>query len=204
MRGERSCLLLLNGELRSPALVKKAARRARGVICCDGGARHAAELGLEPDFIVGDMDSLPRPLPSFKRVLYFCDFDVDRSDFEKGLELARELGCRKACVAGAVGGRLDHTLVNLALIERYSAALDIELLDGASARLLGPGRHALAVPRGRTFSLLAAPKALVTLSGARYALSRAGLVPGSRGLSNVSLGAPVLTVHEGRLWVLAV
>ncbi len=203
MKAERSCLILLNGELAPSAALRRLARSARGVLCADGGLRHAAALRLRPDFVVGDMDSLPKPLPRFPDAVYWCDFDADRSDFEKALDLALDLGCERAYVAGALGGRLDHMLVNLALVERYSARLDVELVDASGrARLLGPGRHALETPRGRSFSLLAAPKAVVTLAGARYPLRRFRLEAGSRGLSNVALGRPALTVHKGRVWAL--
>lgn len=44
--------------------------------------------------------------------------------------------------------------------------------------------------------------AVVTLSGARYELSRFTLVAGSRGLGNSARGNPRLTMHEGRLWLI--
>lgn len=201
MPADKAALILLNGEIADPALVRRAARRCRGIVCADGGLRHAAALKLRPDFVVGDMDSLPHPLPRQRGLVYWCDFDEDRSDFEKALGFAADLGCARAYVAGAMGGRVDHALVNLGVAERYSGPLDLVLLDCGAARLLGPGRHRLGFSRGR-FSLLAAPRAVVTLSGARYELSRFTLVAGSRGLGNSARGNPLLTVHEGRLWLI--
>lgn len=198
---ERSCLILVNGELGRAAEVKAAAKRARGILCCDGAARHAAALKLEPEFVVGDMDSIQRPLPRWKRTIYWCDFDADRSDFEKALELALDMGCERAYVAGALGGRLDHAMINLAVAERFHGAIDVILVGQGRAELLGPGRHVLAVPRGATFSLLAAPAAIVTVKGAKYPLKKAALARGSRGLSNVATAKLALTVHEGRVWL---
>lgn len=198
---ERSALIFLNGEVPEPALARRAARRARGVICADGGLRHALALRVAPDYVVGDMDSLPRPLPKDPDILYWCDFDEDRSDFEKALGFAADMGCTRAYVAGALGGRADHALVNLGVCERYSGPLELVLLDRGAARLLGPGRHALGLSRGR-FSLLAAPRAVVTLENARYTLSRFALESGARGLGNAARGRPRLTVHEGRVWAI--
>jgi hypothetical protein len=45
--------------------------------------------------------------------------------------------------------------------------------------------------------------ARVTLSGVRYPLSRAVLLPGSRGLSNVARGSVSLVVHSGRVWAMS-
>ncbi len=150
------------------------------------------------------MDSLPRPLPPLKRVLFCCDFDRDRSDFEKALGLAARLGCRPVYVAGALGGRTDHALVNLALIEKYALSLELVLLDRGWSRLLGPGSWRFPRPRGSLFTLLAAGgKARVSLSGALYPLRLKTLEPGSRGLSNGAKGPISLTVHQGKVWFIA-
>lgn len=197
----RWALIVLNGPIGSPALVRKAARLSRGVICADGGLSRAVELGLKPDFVVGDMDSLPRPLPRLPKTTFWCDFDQDRSDFEKSLEFARRIGCDAAFVAGATGGALDHALVNAALLERC-AGLELTLLDRGVGRLLGPGRGTVALKKGERFSLIAASTgAVVSLSGARFALAKAKLAPGSRGLGNEAKGAIVLTIHAGRTWL---
>lgn len=200
---ERSVLLFLNGELREPAAAKALARLVDAVVCADGGARHAKALGLIPDVIVGDMDSLPRPLPrSWKKTAYLCDFDENRSDLDKALDFLESSGISKAWIAGALGGGLDHELVNLAALESRGGKLELVVIGGGTARLLGPGRHALDLRRGERFSLLAAPRANATLTGARYGLRREALTRGSRGLGNRALGRTVLTVHTGRVWLI--
>ncbi|MEK7858750.1 MAG: thiamine diphosphokinase [Elusimicrobiota bacterium] len=196
-------LLLLNGALPDPRLVKRLAADCRGVLCADGGARHAAALGLEPDFIIGDMDSLPKPRPRWKKTVYWCDFDPDRSDFEKALGFALDIGCAQLFVAGALGGRLDHAMVNLALARSYSEKLEIVLVDRGTARLLKPGRYRLPLRRGDTLSLLAASdKTRLSATGLRFPLKKTPMAPGSRGLSNVARGPVSLTVHSGSVWAM--
>ena len=197
-------LLFLNGELENPAAVRRIARSGAAILCADGGVRHAAALGLTPRLILGDMDSLPRRLPHWKETVYLCDFDQNASDFEKSLRFAARRKVRKVWVAGIAGGRLDHLLVNLALLESYSAVLRLELADG-SARILGPGRHVLPSKPGQRLTLMpAAPQAKVTATGLRYPLSGEVLGRNSRGLSNKAMGKSVrLRVHTGRLWVLS-
>lgn len=198
-----SALILLNGELRDPGRARAAARRADAVICADGGARHAAALRLVPDYIVGDMDSAPKRHPkSWTKTDYRYDFNPERSDLDKALDLARSLGVRRAWVAGVLGGGLDHELVNLAALEEGAAGLDLTVIDGGSARLLGPGRHRLALKKGARFSLLAAPRARLSLTGARFTLKNELLRRGSRGLGNRAEGAVLLTILKGRAWVI--
>lgn len=199
----KSVLILLNGELRDLKPVRAAARRADVVICADGGSRHAAALRLTPDFIVGDMDSLPRPLARFwSGITFVNDSDQSRSDLDKALDLARRLGVKRALIAAARGGGLDHELVNFAALEEGARGLELAVIGGGVARLLGPGRHRLPLKRGARFSLLAAPRARVSLVGACYTLKNEVLRRGSRGLGNRAEGKVVLTVREGRIWVI--
>ncbi len=198
-----TAVVLLNGELRDPKSVRAAARAADFLLCADGGARHAIGLGLAPDWIIGDMDSLPKPLPkSWKKTLYWCDFDPERSDLDKALEFARSLGAGEALIAGVLGGGLDHELVNFAALEESAHGLALTVIDGGRARLLGPGRHRLPFRKGQRFSLLAAPRARLTLNGARFPLKNEILRRGSRGLGNRAEGATVISVREGRVWVI--
>ena len=200
---KKTALLLLNGELRAPKEVRAASRRADFLLCADGGARHAVGLGLTPDWIIGDMDSLPKPLPkSWKKTLYWCDFDSERSDLDKALEFACSLGATSVEVAGAFGGGLDHELVNFAALEESAQGLDLSVIDGGTARLLGVGRHRLGFKKGERFSLLAAPRARLRLTGARFVLKNEVLRRGSRGLGNRAEGPVVLAVRAGRVWVI--
>jgi len=200
----KPALLLLNGELGSPAKVRKLAKRANTLVAADGGARHAKRLKLEPDLVIGDMDSLPKPLPKWKSTDFCCDFDEDRSDFEKALEYLEGMDAGPVWIAGAMGGRLDHTLVNLSIIERWSKRLPLELVDGGSARIAGPGRHVFATAKGATVTLLPAGQSCrLTTKGLKYPLKDETLRRGSRGLSNRTCAKEfALRIRSGRLWVL--
>lgn len=195
----KSALILLNGELRDPRAARAAARKADWLICADGGARHAEALRLKPDFVVGDMDSVG-PVRRSSGITFINDPDSNRSDFDKALALAKRLGAARVFVAAARGGSLDHELVNVGVLEK--TGLDAFVIDGGTARLVGPGRHRFSFEKGARFSLLAAPSARLTLAGARFGLKNERLVRGSRGLGNSALGPVVLTVREGKVWVI--
>lgn len=109
-------------------------------VAADAGLLLALELGIEPDLVVGDMDSLAdrslldRFLPD--RVLRFPT-DKDETDTEIGLRVLRERGCGEVTIAGGGGGRVDHLLAIAALFERENPPrrwvtdrADIRLVEG--------------------------------------------------------------------------
>ncbi len=106
----------------------------------DAGLSLALELGIEPDLVVGDMDSLADRslLDRFPpdRVLRFPQ-DKDETDTEIGLRLLRERGCSDVTIAGGGGGRVDHLLAIAALFDRddpprrwVTDTADIRLIEG--------------------------------------------------------------------------
>jgi thiamine pyrophosphokinase len=199
----RPALLILNGPVADAAAVKKRAAAAGLVVCADGGAKVAQRLGLQPRVVIGDFDSLPKPLPKWKGTTYLFDGDEDLSDFEKALRFLKEGGVSAAWVVGIWGGRPDHQLVNLAVFERWSKRLSLAAVDPGYCLVAGKGRHRVPCPAGATLSLLpTGPSAVVSASGLKYPLRRTRLERSSRGLSNQAVSSPVeLEVHSGSVWL---
>lgn len=200
----RPALLILNGPQPPRARVQALARRVSLIVAADGGLGRAIRLGIRPRVVVGDMDSLPKPLPRWPQTAYWCDFDPEASDFEKALRFLRDSGARPVWVTGAFGGRADHQLVNIALAERHGAPLGLTLVDAGSMSVVaGPGRHLLKCRKGETISLLpASPGCRVRARGLRWPLRGERLNRSSRGLSNRAARASVtIEVLSGRLWI---
>lgn len=108
------------------------------VICADYGMHHATKLGIEPDIIVGDFDSISKEeLLSFtNRGIKIIKFppEKDMTDTEIAVQKAIELGANKIDIYGGIGSRLDHTLGNVQLL--YGL-----LIKGIEARLLNPNNE---------------------------------------------------------------
>jgi thiamine pyrophosphokinase len=172
------------------------------VIAADGGARHAASLGLRIDRWVGDGDSVtPTDLDDLRARGVPIDLvaaDKDESDTELAIEAAVAGGADDVTILGAFGGRrLDHAIANLALLAHPAlAGRHAELLDGAArVRLVrAPGQDGGGVVRplpGRVGDLVslipfAGDAEGITTSGLHYPLTDETLVLGSaRGLSNI-------------------
>jgi len=174
------------------------------VIAADGGLRHTQALGLEPDVILGDFDSLGY-VPADGQV-----FPVEKDDTDSMLavRLGLERGCDRFVLYGALDGpRPDHTLANMQtlcfLAER-----------GASGHLAGLTHRVSVVRDGAlTFPAEAAGTVSVfclgsdahgvTLEGLYYPLRNGTLTAGHPlGVSNHFTGKPAtVAVAKGTLVV---
>ena len=85
------------------------------VIAADRGYAVARSLGIVPDLVVGDFDSLGEA-PDADGIVRL-EVRKDDTDLEHAVRLALEKGYRELIVYGAVGGVLDHTLGNIAVAE---------------------------------------------------------------------------------------
>lgn len=115
------------------------------VIAVDGGLEAVKALGLEPDMIVGDFDTVKPAVLEYYRSREHIVWDThepekDETDTELALMKAQATGCTHIVVLGATGGRMDHMLGNIHLlfpclqkgIEAYilDAQNRIYLIDG--------------------------------------------------------------------------
>ncbi|MDT8324362.1 MAG: thiamine diphosphokinase [Bacteroidota bacterium] len=177
-------LLLCNGEMAASDVVRHLASLAHTVVCADGGANVALALGLRPDIIVGDFDSI-----SSEAEEAFAAQGVDMrrmarqddTDFEKALTLLRERGTRRVVVLGVTGKLLDHTLGNISILHRYLSSMRIVLFDPHfRVDVLQQGGSFRSRP-GDRISIVPLPVAeRVSYSGLRYPLDAATLTFGAR------------------------
>lgn len=193
----KRALIFANGEFNHPETVREYLRNDDLLIGADGGTRHLQALGLTPDVLIGDFDSLsPDMIASLKmqgvETIRHSDHK-DYTDLELALRLAAERGVKQALVFGAVGARWDQTLANLLL--PAAAGLDqveIRLIDGPQevALLSGGGSIQIHGHAGDTFSLIpiGGDAVGITTENLEYPLDGDTLNFGeTRGVSNVLL-----------------
>ena len=216
-------IIVADGDVRQgPALSLALARPVEAgsssplVVAADGGALKAISLGLQPDLVVGDGDSLaPERIAELRRdgvEVIVHPADKDESDTELAVREALARGASSVVIVGAFGGaRLEHSVANLLLLTLPElAGLDAALVDGPStARAIGvdgPGHVLVTGQAGDYVSLLPLSEGVdgVTTEGLRFALRDAALVQGStRGLSNELLVARgAVHTRSGRLAVI--
>ena len=173
------------------------------LIAADGGLKHMESLGVTPNAIIGDFDSL-NYIPTGAEV-----FPVEKDDTDMMLAIKKglERGCREFHLYGGTGGRRsDHTVAN------YQALLYLAR-RGARGWLYGNGEIYTAVcGKGEiTFPAradgilsvfcLGELAAGVTIRGAHYSVENAVLTPDfPLGCSNHFIGRPItVSVERGDL-----
>jgi thiamine pyrophosphokinase len=126
-------LIFANGELPNLEAARQLLLADDFVICADGGTRHALALGLIPQVIIGDMDSLPE---NFKSSTFTGEFiqvssDKNETDLELALKYALAFHPHAILIIASLGGRLDQILGNISLITDLKlSTFDIRLSDG--------------------------------------------------------------------------
>jgi thiamine pyrophosphokinase len=178
------------------------------LICADGGARHVHALGLTPDLIVGDMDSLDGDLQRFfvakgSRILRYPQVK-DETDSRLALEMAFMMAPDEIRVYGALEARIDHTLANLSLLlAAADKGIETRLLNEWCELFLIRHRAVIEGAIGQTVSLFAfgADATGVTLAGFEYSLKDAMISPARPiGVSNRLTSAQgVVSVTSGDL-----
>lgn len=122
-------------------------------ILCDCGMRHCAPLGIKPDLIVGDFDSSENPLLPVETIV--LPHVKDDTDTMYAVKEALRRGFKDFLLLGVVGGRLDHTLANVYILQylknRGCRALIID--DYSEMELVG-SEHAFIGPQYPYFSLV--------------------------------------------------
>lgn len=118
----RRCLILTGGRMDLDFVAGYLAEETfQKIIAVDGGLAAARSLGLEPDMVVGDLDTVDPETVAFFRTREHIVWDVynpekDDTDTELAITKALALSCDEAVLLGATGGRLDHMLGNIHLL----------------------------------------------------------------------------------------
>ncbi len=190
----KRAIIVANGRMEKPLPSVLSIKKTDLIIAADGGIHNCIALGLRPEVIIGDLDSMTtdeisayrsssveiNPYPSHK----------DETDLELALQYAVNALAHETIILGALGARWDMTFANVLLIAhpRFSG-LNIRLLDGAQEIFLLQGGKRLDLDHraGDAISLipLCGDAGGIITHGLEYSLNDENLQFGSpRGVSN--------------------
>ena len=203
----RACILT-GGTLGDISRVSARIPRMDYVVCADEGLYYAEGLGLIPDRVVGDFDSVdPALLDQYRdKGIAIDEYPVhkDETDTQIAADSLLAMGASEIWLIAGAGTRLDHSYANLMLLFRMAE-------KGARARLINQynlitpilDEHDIYGEEGQIVSFLPfGGEAVVdTATGLSYSLTGLRLpMTEPVGVSNVMTGEKAhVRLKKGRL-----
>lgn len=182
------------------------------VVAADSGVDSAFALGLSPDVVIGDLDSISASGLARVRdtnvTVFESPADKDLTDTELALAHLIDIGATHAVLLSPGGGRLDHAHgLFAALANPMLAGVAIEAVIGsAHVTVMHGGSQRVVQRRGSHLAALHAMNGVargITTSGFRWNLTDEDLAPwASRGVSNEMTGEHAnVSLDDGALLV---
>lgn len=169
------------------------------IVAADSGADRLLRLGVQPEAVIGDMDSISR---SAKTRLQGCLFPVaeqETTDFDKALRL---IAAPFVLGLGFAGARLDHGLAVLNALVRHPDRRCF-ILGPQDVTFLCPPEVRLDLPAGTRLSLFPMGAVAGTSTGLRWPIQGLGFTTdGMIGTSNKVTGPVQLTFDAPKMLVI--
>ena len=207
-------IIFANGELPDLNKARRLLHTDDYIICADGGTQHALALAVQPDLILGDMDSLDKE--QFQRLqnagvaIELYPRDKNETDLELAIQRAIALTPTQIIIIAALGGRLDQTLANISLLSDLRlSTFDVRLDDGVEEISICRDQVQVHGRSGDLVSLIPWQGAVseVETVNLKWALHKETLYPDqTRGISNemidhtasISIGSGLLLIVHRR------
>lgn len=198
-------ILIANGRIMNPAVYKMFAPENAKIIAIDGGANQCTNLGVKPDYLIGDFDSIDPEIKSkFPDARVVHRPEQDLTDMEKALELAVQLNPSRIIIFSAFGDRTDHSAGNLLIFQNLSGNIPLEVIDNyGRLRILRPGINVIKNKTGKTVSMFSyRPVKNLNITGFKYGINMESHRDSFIGISNVYESAScTVTFDEGVLFI---
>ena len=178
-------------------------------IAADSGYKHALELSVKPDLLIGDFDSIENDtvLPNdTERITLPCEKDC--TDTQAAFDAAVERGYDTIIIIGGLGTRLDHSLSSCAILEKMKKMRIHGYITNGRNRVRYLENDSLLIAKSdyKYFSLVALDRVCkgVSIDGGKYPLKNAKLFREEQfAVSNEIVGnVALISVKKGALLVI--
>ena len=198
-------VILANGDVPRHPTPRKLLAGVPLLVCCDGAVATAIALGREPDFVVGDGDSISPSDRSSLGSRFIHVAEQETNDLSKAFDFA----CRHAAqhcatcriaIIGATGLREDHTIGNIFRLADFAAIVpDTVLYTDTGTFAVVRGRRSFACTRGEAVSVFAPVHGtVVTSQGLQWPLDGVSLDALWSGTLNRTTGSAFVIHTNGR------
>lgn len=196
------------------------------IILADNGYKYGKAMNLNPDFLIGDFDSMSsqdnveiessinstnfQTKNMFSKLLKIINLpkEKDLTDTHAAVDLAINEGCNDITILGGLGGRFDHSIGNISLLNKYSSLKNIEIriLDGQNLiYILNPGSYKIEKLNFKYISFFSFGGPVINLSvnHVKYPIYKTTLVNDSTRFLSNEIIEDFCNIHfeEGKLLV---
>lgn len=203
-------IIICSGQIRDYAFFDAIIKDSDYIICADGGSRHAFQMKIKPDIIIGDLDSIAKEYIDYYnsidvKIIKFPS-DKDKTDTQLCIEYAMHFS-NEIILIGATGNRIDHMLANISLLKMgIDRGKSIRIIDENNEIYLIDNKLTIKGAKDELISLLPISERVegVTIVGSHYELKKAFMELGNPyGVSNYFLGNEInITIEKGYLLVI--
>lgn len=203
-------VIISSGEITDYGFCHDIVQSADKIICADGGTRHALNMGLTPDIIIGDMDSSAAGYIEYfrKRGVEVVTYPVekDKTDTHICIEYALDFST-EIILIGATGSRIDHMLANISLLKLgIERKVPISIIDGKNIIRMIDDSITIYGKKGEYFSLIPFTEKVegISTKGAHYEIENVVMELGNPyGVSNYFEEEKVeISIKKGLLLVI--
>ena len=200
-------IILADGLFPSFQQVQNLLREAESIVCCDGAAQKLLNFGIEPQYIVGDLDSLSKEFKQDFAQKIIQNTDQETNDLTKAVEFCISKNWKQIAILGATGLREDHTIANISLLCDYKKRLD-EIIMISDFGIFTPILETTTFKSfsGQQVSIFSLnPETKLTFKGLKYPVISQSFTSWWQGTLNSSLGNSfeIILHNEGAVIVYA-
>lgn len=192
--------ICLNGEIPEKEIFEKIS--GIPIIAADGAFNKLFSMDIEPNAIVGDMDSIEykhnSAITHYEKVA-----DQETNDFEKCIHYLGGKGYKSILILGFTGGLLEHALNNTSIILKFANKYDFTIYhQGRYAFFIDKSSYFEINPQ-ETVSIIPYPKVELSTKNLKWELKEEYLELGVReGARNESTATQVeLEIYSGKCFV---
>ena len=183
-------LIVANGEFLDRSIIVELARDSL-ILALDGASTRLARLGIKPNFILGDFDSIEEsgskdiwgitatgqnvkeedlPYEGKYGITIVPAKNQDLTDLQKGIQFCKSQNAEEINIVCALGGRVDHELMNLRTLKSEESDSCKLYLHSNSQTIffVKDGTFEVSGEIGDYFGLVAFPAAKFQSTGLKY------------------------------------
>lgn len=206
----KTIAIIAGGTINDRPFHQKILANANLIICADSGADNALKLGVIPNYVIGDLDSIKystlQKLQKISNCRILFDRNQNKTDLELAIVLAESCNPAEIIIIGAIGDNLDHTLANVVCLDKIRRDISACIIDNRHEINLVKKSLTLKGKKGDIVSVITlTPVKNLKYSGLQWAPDKTCSVFGWFGIRNRMTKSPAkITLDSGKVLVIKI